>query len=441
MKWQKSIVLSLILSFGGIFVGHTAISHAGNIDLADSQIQMILQQVDAGIPHANSVLKEVVNINSGTLNLAGVRKVGRVFEREFTALGFQTRWVDGADFERAGHLVATYGERGPRILLIGHLDTVFPMDSPFQQVEMVGPNRLRGPGITDMKGGNVVMLLALRALKESGALDDLQIHVVLSGDEELRGKPYSLANAALLASAKWADIALGFEDGDSDPATAVTGRRGAGSWRLEVSTGSAHSSQIFREDIGEGAIFEVAQILRNWRQALRGEINLTINPGALVAGTDAALDIDSGEGRAVGKSNVIAQRAIVNGDIRAVSSHQLERAEKLMHSIVDKVTERAEVSLVFDAGYPPMASTEGNEALLQTFSDVSEALGYGVVRPVDPRRAGAADISFAAGHVQQALDGLGLLGTGGHTIEETADMTLLPRQAKRAAVLLYQLGR
>lgn len=396
--------------------------------------------VEAGLPQSTQLLEEVVNINSGTMNFEGVRRVGAVFAGEFEALGFETKWVDGEDFGRAGHLVASRGERGPRILLIGHLDTVFAADSDFQRFQRLDANRVKGPGIIDMKGGNVVMLLALSALREAGLLDALQLRVVLTGDEELRGRPLAVANAALVEAARWADTAIGFEDGDGDPATAVVSRRGASSWRLEVRGKPAHSSQIFREDIGDGAVFELARILREWRQALRGEANLTFNPGVVVAGTEAELDATSGQGSAFGKSNVIARTALVNGGIRAVSPEQLQRAQKLMQSIVDDNSPHTGATLEFSEGYPPMATREGNRELLAMYSQISEDLDYGPVAAVDPRRAGAADISFAAAHVERAIDGLGLMGDGGHTVDEVADMRTLEQQAKRAALLLYRLA-
>ncbi|WP_116364366.1 M20/M25/M40 family metallo-hydrolase [Parahaliea mediterranea] len=397
--------------------------------------------VEEGVARYTGVLERAVNINSGSMNLAGVRQVGELFADEFSALGFQARWVDGEPFGRAGHLVARRGERGPKILLIGHLDTVFASDSPFQRFERVDEHHVRGPGITDMKGGNVVMLLALSALRQAGVLDELQLQVVLTGDEELRGKPLAVANAALVEAARWADIAIGFEDGDGDPATAVISRRGASSWRLAVSGRPAHSSQVFREDIGDGAAFEVARILTAWREALREEDNLTFNPGALVAGTDVLLEPDSGRGTVFGKSNVIARAALVNGGIRAVSPQQLERAVATMRDIAADNSPHTQAEFTFSEGYPPMPATDGNRTLLAMYTAISEELGYGPVAAVNPRRAGAADISFAAAHVDMAIDGLGLMGQGGHTVEEIADMRTLPMQAKRAAILLLRLVR
>ncbi|MBE9537512.1 MAG: M20/M25/M40 family metallo-hydrolase [Proteobacteria bacterium] len=386
------------------------------------------------------MLERVVNINSGTMNFPGVRQVGDVFSAELDALGFRTAWVDGEAFNRAGHLVASSGNRGRRLLLIGHLDTVFEPDSKFQHYEVVDERYALGPGITDMKGGDVVMIHALRALKEAGVLGEMQIKIVMTGDEESRGRPHSIANKALIDAAAWADYAIGFEDGDGDPTTAVVSRRGSSGWQLRVSGKPAHSSQIFQESMGYGAVFEAARILDQFRIALSDVPNLTFNPALIIGGTDVEHDVDGSRGSAFGKKNVIAQTVTVSGDIRALSPQQLEMAQLKMQQIVSKNLAHTSAQLTFDIGYPPMAPSPGNEKILQLYNQVSEDLGYGAVAAVDPRRAGAADISFAAGFVDMAIDGLGLMGKGGHTVNEVADLHTLPQQTKRAALLFYRLN-
>ena len=158
----------------------------------------LVDYVDAHAGDALALLERVVNINSGTQNFDGVREVGRIFSAELESLGFSTRWVDGAAFHRAGHLVAEHRGSGPRILLIGHLDTVFEKDSPFQKFERIDERSGRGPGIIDMKGGDVVMVSALKALHAAGALEAMNLAVVLTGDEEDSGRPLMLARQALV---------------------------------------------------------------------------------------------------------------------------------------------------------------------------------------------------------------------------------------------------
>ena len=401
----------------------------------------IVQHVQRDHERSLALLKQTVDINSGTMNFAGVKRVGAIFEREFKELGFSTQWVDGSGFHRAGHLLASRGKRGPKVLLIGHMDTVFAEDSPFQTLQLSGARAGSGPGSTDMKGGVVIMIHALRALRDSGQLDRMSVRVVLMGDEEDRGEPMQLANQALLAAGDWADIALGFEDGDGDPKTAAVSRRGSSGWRLEVTGKPAHSSQIFQLEVGDGAIFEAARILDDFRQKLSKVPNLTFNPGVIVGGTDTALDFDSSRGTAFGKGNVIAQGVRVSGDVRAISPEQLAIAKKSMLEIVGAHLPHTDAKLVFDEGYPPMAPTEGNAKLLAIYDAASRDLGFGPVTAINPRNAGAADISFVADRVQMAIDGIGLMGAGGHTVEERADLGTLDSQTMRAAVTMYRLAR
>lgn len=400
----------------------------------------LLAYIDAHNADALALLERVVNINSGTQNVQGVREVGRVFRAELDALGFTTRWVDGAPFGRAGHVVADHPGPGPRILLIGHLDTVFEKDSPFQTFERIDDRTARGPGIIDMKGGNVVMIAALKALNDAGALKGMNVVVVLTGDEEDSGDPLSLARGALVAAAKGAEIAIGFEDGPADPKLAVTARRGTTGWEVRVKAKPAHSSQIFRGDIGYGAVFELARILNGFRETMAGEAHLTFNPGVMLGGTSVEFDPIQLRGTASGKTNVIAEHAVASGDLRALSKEQFEQAKQTMQGIVGASLPHTEATIRFDEGYPPMAPTEGNAKLLAMYDQASRDLGFGAVTAVSPDRAGAADVSFVAGEVKAILDGVGLMGGNDHTVNETADLTTLPSQTKRMAVLLHRLA-
>ncbi len=396
--------------------------------------------VDRATPAALALLERTVNVNSGTMNFDGVRNVAEMFRPEFESLGFRVRWVDGAEWGRAGHLIAERSGRGTHVLLIGHLDTVFEPDSPFQRYERLDDSTARGPGVCDMKGGNIVMLLALRALRETGALNRLRISVVLSGDEENAGAPLALARRDLIAAATAADIAIGFEDGAGDPRTAVVSRRGASSWMLRTSGKPYHSSQIFRSDIGSGAIFEAARILASFRDSLANEPYLTFNPGIIVGGTSTSLDSRSSRGTAFGKNNVIAESTLVSGDLRALSIDQRERAKAAMRRIAAAHLPHGGADLQFNDAYPPLAPAEGNRRLLAMFDRASRDLGFGPVVAVDPARAGAADVSFTEGLVEMAMDGVGLMGEGGHTVNETADLWTLAIQAKRMAVTLGRLS-
>ena len=399
----------------------------------------IVKSIMANEKKAVEFLKQVVNINSGTMNFAGVKKVADLFEIQFNQLGFATEWVSAVKYNRAGHLIANYGDKGPKILMIGHLDTVFPTHSPFQKLKQLPNNKIQGPGITDMKGGDVVILEVLRALKQSNLLDQFQIKVILMGDEENRGRPVSEATKVLIDAGVWADVAMGFEDGDGDPKTAVISRRGSSNWHLKTYGNAAHSSQIFQKEVGYGSIYEAARILNDFRIQLANEKILTYNPGLIVGGTSAEIQSKISSGKAFGKKNVVAKITEVSGDIRAISPQQLKRAWTKMEKIAANSLPGTHAEIIFDEGYPPMDASSGNKKLLALYSAVSMDHGFGKVIAVNPRNAGAADISFVAADVDMAIDGLGLMGKAGHTVNETADMDTFTRQSIRASVLMYRL--
>ncbi|WP_299489613.1 M20/M25/M40 family metallo-hydrolase [uncultured Shewanella sp.] len=434
----SSYFLAVSCLLCGVAFANTPLSQANN---QDTRIESnIVNSVDQSLPKARALLEKVVNINSGTMNFAGVKKVGMVFKQELEALGFKAQWQDGSSYNRAGSLVAEYGTQGKKILLIGHLDTVFAKDDAFQTYQMLDDTHAAGPGVSDMKGGDVVMLTAIKALKQAGVLDRVRLRVVMTGDEEKSGLPLSASKKAIADAAKWADVALGFEDGDGNIKTAVIARRGAADWILKVTGEPAHSSQIFTEKVGDGAIYEMARILNGFRESLSSMDNLTFNPGLILAGTDIDHKTNATNGSALGKTNVVSKEAVVMGDIRALSPEQLDKAKEKMLEIVSQSLPMTSASLIFNEGYPPMAATENNRKLLALYNQISEDLGYGKVVAVNPRNAGAADISFAANYVDMSLDGLGLMGTGGHTSDEIGDLGSLEKNAKKAALLMYRLS-
>jgi glutamate carboxypeptidase len=435
---------TLAVFFGlGLAVAATSVVAAGSAaaqSLTPTE-EAIARYVDEHTEEAIAFLERVVEINSGTMNHAGVREVGRAFEEELAALGFDVRWIDmPAEVNRAGHLFAELdGGAGPRVLLIGHLDTVFEEDSPFQRFERDGMVST-GPGVEDMKGGNVVVLLALKALHSVGALEDARIVVAFTGDEEKPGHPLEIARADLIDAGRRSDVALGFEGGVDGTKTATVARRGSSGWTLRVTGERGHSSQVFGEKYGAGAIFETARILADFYDEVQGEEYLTFNPGVILGGSDVSFDEAESGGSAFGKTNVIAQTVVVDGGLRFISGDQEERARAAMRRVVERHLPKTSADISFDDGYPAMPPNDGNLELLGVLDQVSRDLGLGAVEAVDPARRGAADISFVASYVD-GLDGLGLAGEGGHTIEEVVDLSSLPIVAKRAALLIHRLTR
>jgi glutamate carboxypeptidase len=389
---------------------------------------------------AIALLARTVNINSGTMNHLGVKAVGDIFAEEFQDLGLTTTWHDMSKVNRAGHLFAeTAGESGSRcLLLIGHLDTVFEPDSPFQTFERQG-DHATGPGVNDMKGGDVVILYALKALKEVGVLNDLNLIVALIGDEEKSGSPKSISRYHLIEASKRCDIALGFEIATSLNAATVA-RRGSSGWRLDVTGKRAHSAGIFNDEVGSGAIFEAARILNQFHEQLTGEEYLTFNPGVILGGTDVDYDPSRNKGGTFGKTNVVAQSVVVHGGLRTISPAQEASARARMKAIAENNhLPKTSAQITFQDGYPSMPPTEGNMAVLANLSGVSVDLDQGEVVAFDPGKRGAADVSFVAGYVD-VIDGVGAEGNGAHTLDESIDLATLPLLIQRAAILIHRLS-
>lgn len=399
----------------------------------------IVARVDDNFDASLAMLEEIVNINSGTMNHEGVREVGHAFVEPFEALGFDVDWIEQDDVNRAGHFHAVKkGDAGARLLLIGHLDTVFAKDGDFLEWRRDG-DVATGPGVVDMKGGDIVLLYALKALDDLDLLDDAAITVIMTGDEEMTGKPIDISRKDLIKTAKRVDVALNFEGGGDGEV--VTSRRGSSGWTVTTTGVRAHSSGIFSEDVGAGAIFEMARILDEIYETLAAEEYLTFNPGVIVGGTDVQYDMDATRGAAFGKTNVVAQKAVVDGGLRFISEEQKEAAREKMREIVEAHRPQTGAEISFEDSYPAMSPSEGNEALLAVASSVSEALGQGVLVGNDPSKRGAADISFAAPHVSASMDGLGPKGGRGHTPEEWLDVPSVRDATARAALLIYRLTR
>ena len=410
--------------------------------------------VDAATPGAVALLQKIVDINSGTMNFAGVVRVKDVIAPQIEALGFKVRWNSLVEKDgRAGDLVAEHpcpmgaGKCGKRLLLIGHMDTVFEASSPFQKFEVVAGTNGRvatGPGTCDMKGGLVVMLDALRAMQAAGVLKNTEITIVLSGDEEDAARPIAISRKDMIDAAKHSDVALEYEnafrDGGVDGVDAVRiGRRSSNTWHLETSGKSGHSSLIFGDKLGDGAIYELARIVEAFRTQLR-EPGLTYSVGLVLGGGTAEMDAAKTSGSASGKANIVASTAVANGDLRTLSEEQTTRVKAKMEAIVAQHLALTDAKISFDEAYPSMAVTPASEALLAKLQLVNATLGYGVEEVTDPASGGAGDIAFVAPYVP-GLVGVGAMGTGAHAVGEVVYLDSIPKQAKRMALLMYRLSQ
>jgi glutamate carboxypeptidase len=406
--------------------------------MLDAAEEALVRSVKGRLEEEVAFLERVVNLDSGTFNLQGVRDVGRVFAAELEALGFSTRWAElPPEMGRAGHLVAERTARAPggrRVLLLGHLDTVF--EGAGHRFARTG-DQARGAGITDMKGGDVAILFALKALHLAGALEDAAVAVILTGDEENPALPGEVSRRELILAAEKSDVVLSFE---TDSGRIAIGRRGLTTWSLEVSGVQGHSASILRPALGAGAVYETARILDGFRQAFSGHPTVTVNPGIVLGGTRLAYDAAASAGTAAGKFNVVAPRATVRGDLRFVSDEEREAAKERMLAIAAAALPRTSSRLEFENLAPGWPASEGNRRLLALVDSVSRDLGQGPVEADDPASRGFGDMNFIGAAIPGA-DGLGVGGVGEHSPSETMDLGSLGPCTARAAVLIARLLR
>ena len=471
---MKKITL-LTLTIAIICSGFNQKIHAQNsksMTALSQEEQKVMDYIDANMPRAIALLKESVNINSGTLNIAGVKKVGAIFAREFEKANFKTQWIQLPDsLRRAGHLVAMLGfnnepadknmtnaeklnsavgvnknkvaltknKKGKKLFLIGHLDTVFEPDMPANPFSMLNDSTATGQGVNDMKGGDVVMIIALQALHAQGLLNDAAIIAYLTGDEEHAANPREISRGDFIERAKQTDIALAFE-GANGINSVATARRGASSWSLNVKAKTGHSSGVFTPNAGYGAIYEAARIVNEFRVQLSTEKYLTFNPGVFIGGSEMNYDASKSTGTAIGKTNIISPEVKVTGDLRFLTEEQKLNARKKMEAIVDNNLAGTKSTIKFEDGIPSMAPTEGNNKVLEIISGVTKDMGVGATIAGDPGARGAGDISYIAAYVD-GIDGLGASGKGAHAPGETINLKEMPYLIKRAALTIYRLTR
>ena len=401
--------------------------------------EKIIASVNADEQSSTALLEQLVDINSGTLNPAGVRQVADLLRPKFEALGFSCRWIPMEEVHRAGHLVCSHqGGQGKRVLLIGHMDTVFEADSPFQKFEQTGGKTV-GPGAADMKGGLVIMLSALKALHENHALSNANITVFLTGDEERPGEPLSMARRDLIEAGKSSDAALEFEGGVQNGGhdAASISRRSAYQWILTTTGKTSHSSGIFNKNVGDGAIYEISRILSRFDTDLR-DPGLTYNVGLLVGGTTASYDPATATGTAAGKVNVVPAKAQAVGDMRTVTDEQYKRIQAKMQQIISQHLPGTSAEIEFKDGYPSMPETAGNKDLLSKLNNVNRQLGMDIMEPLDPSRRGAGDLSFVAPYVA-SISGLGSYGAGAHAPGESVNLKRQVEQTRRVALYVESL--
>lgn len=400
----------------------------------DEVEQRLVEWVDQ---HESQILDELkvhVEINTGTANIAGLDRYRGLLSQELEALGFSTSEFSsdnipvlscaGGEVEIANHLL---GQRrgdsaNKKLLLNGHMDTVFDADDEYQSLSIESDGQLKGPGVADMKGGIVIMLNALRALDSKGLLAGSNVTVLFNSDEEIG----SLGSRALIEEqARLHDLGLVFEGSYQNRVTRA--RKGLGQARLKVTGRESHAGGAHED--GVSANLELAHKIIAIEKLTDYASQSTVNTGVISGGE---------------KRNTIAGCADAFIDLRFSG---LEQGQELQNKIAEIATQQ----FVSNPNHPGVPTTEvwstlhrpakpQNDAvdeLIAQAMGISMALGDPIV---GTRYAGGGtDGSIAQAVGLPTIDSLGIDGVGAHSSREAASVKSLISRTKLAAILIYRL--
>ena len=379
-----------------------------------------------------SMLERLTNINSGSLNKAGIDEIAGIFADELRQLGFNVSSLPGEvismpscpgnnyNVDVADHLLASKAGDSSRLLLMGHMDTVFPPESPFQTFRRQG-DIMSGPGVADMKGGMVVMLYALKALQEFDALDELSVSVLLNSDEEMG----SLSSRKYLEEqARQHDWGLVYESSGTGNLTRQ--RKGLGQARVVVNGRASHAGGAHEQ--GRSAIKELAYKIVEIENMTDYESGVTVNVG-LVSG---------GEAR-----NTVAPCAEAFIDLRYPEPQQgeeaAERFEEIFNQVYSYPVDSGEITAEswVNLHRPPKIPTPESDYLLEKARAIGRLLGQelGVTDS-----GGGTDGSLTQAVGLPTQDSLGVAGTGAHSNREQARVSSLVERAQLSAVLIQRLA-
>lgn len=360
-------------------------------------------------------LKAYVNQPSGSFDKEDVIKVALMFKADFESLGFQVESIDGVQF--GPKLVCTIGTGDRNLMLMGHMDTVFPhaLSVPYKEME---DGRILGSGIVDMKGGVVVMLYALKQALPAIDLKKYKITVVLNPDEEV-GSPES--HDIILENAQKSFAALSFEPSGADGCMTCA-RKGVTSVLIHCQGKPGHAGAEYTR-CASAIQALCAQITKLY--ALRDdEKEISFNAGLISGGT---------------AENVVAPEAQCKCEFRYFDqSLQPVLTKKIQEITAQEPVPGAVTDITFGASHPAVDVTAESLALFDLAASIAKEHGRTVYQE---KTGGAGDIAIAGLAHIGVLDGFGLYGGGMHTIQEFARKESLSNQIRLAAEMLKQVCR
>ncbi len=368
-------------------------------------------------------LKTIVNIDSGTFTKVGIDRVGAYLQERFQAFGFSTRFDMQEQY--GDHLVAIHtgkSQHGPRIVLIGHIDTVLPDGEaerrPFTISQRDGMRIATGPGVLDMKSGVLIGMYALRLLIESQEANYSNVTFICNSDEEI-GSPSS--RPLIQELAQQADAVLVLEPGRAEE-TIVSSRKGCGQYRVEVHGVPAHAG--VEPDRGRNAILELSYQVQKM-QALNGTI-----PGATLS---------VGIIRGGDRTNVVPDYAYFDMDVRTADQASHKALEAAMRQVTyQNKLQGTRIILSGSMLCQPFERNKRNSHLIELAKEAGYELGLQIQ---DTGSGGASDANTTAAMDIPTLDGLGAGGGLAHNPGEFIELDYLPMRVALVAGLVRRIGR
>lgn len=374
------------------------------------------QILDHSVAHQEAMiqtLKRLVELESPSNERSTVNAVGDFLETAFDAVGAQVERLPQVAF--GDHLRVTWGQGDHQILLLGHMDTVWPLGELARRPFRVAGNTATGPGIFDMKGGLVIGLYAVTVLHDLGLTPAHRLIFLFNSDEEV-GSPTS--RALIEKEAQRSDAVLVLEP--SREGALVTWRKGVGRFELEIHGEASHSGAA--HDRGVSAVAELAHQILHLEAWTDYEQGTTVNVGVVQGGS---------------RVNVRPASAWANIDLRVTTAEEGQRMTRVIRGL-QRVN--PDVTLIVSGGMnrPPWESSATSQALFEQAQRLGRALGL-ELWPAGS--GGGSDGNFAAALGIPTLDGLGVVGNDAHALTEWIDPASLPRRTALLAELLLDLGR
>jgi glutamate carboxypeptidase len=379
----------------------------------------VLTAAQAARPAELELLEQVVNIDSGTGDVEGGRKVAAVLTARLKALGMTIEAVAAEESGLAENTVATLTGRGKsRILMIGHIDTVFEPGTAQRRPFRTDDKRAYGPGVSDEKGGVVEGLCALEILHGLGFTNFGKIVFLMETSEE-RGSPGTRALIAKLL--KDADVELNLEPGDL-PDTLTVWRKGSDTFRIEVKGRAAHAG-VAPQD-GRNAALELIHQLSGLGVFPKSGDGLTVNLTVMHAGT---------------RANIIPEDAWAQVNVRVRDKADFERVAQILRKNAETtVIPDTRVTVSHGDGFPPLPNNRATDQLAaraqRIYTGIGRTLSAG-------GNGGASESALAADAGVAALDGLGPVGGGFHSDKEFLELESVTPRLYLLTMLLMDLAK